>query len=135
MAKKPEKDIQYGTENLLDHDDLDLKKSKIRVTTMIDFPVVESLKEEAEGLGIGYQTLINMVLNTYVKGRDREINRIESRLNAFEGNYFSMTTSPSISKCTTVKRDPVTGAFETMLENAIEKALRDLQKVEEKKKA
>ncbi len=64
MAKK---DIKYGKEELIDGD-LDIKESKVRITTMVDFMVLENLRAEASHKGIGYQTLINMILNEHVKG-------------------------------------------------------------------
>lgn len=60
MSKKL-KGMNYGKKNTI-KSDLDIKKSKIRITTMIDFPIYESLKEEAEQRGMGYQTLLNEIL-------------------------------------------------------------------------
>jgi hypothetical protein len=56
MAKKITRDVKISDE------ELDLKKSKIRITTMIDYPVYEALKESAKARGIGYQTLLNNIL-------------------------------------------------------------------------
>jgi predicted DNA binding CopG/RHH family protein len=45
------------------------KEAKIRITTMIDLPVCDALKVEAEKMGVGYQTLINMILKEHVMGK------------------------------------------------------------------
>jgi hypothetical protein len=50
--------IKYGKVTL-DDSYLDPRNQKLRVTTFIDVDVVRWLKKEAEGMGIGYQTLMN----------------------------------------------------------------------------
>lgn len=60
------KGMNYGEEDVIESD-LDINKSKIRITTMIDYPVCKALKEEAERNGGKYQTLINKILSDYVK--------------------------------------------------------------------
>ena len=62
---KKNKDIVYGNVELTS-DDLDMNQAKIRITTMIDFPVYEALKKKAKTMGIGYQTLINIILNLHI---------------------------------------------------------------------
>jgi uncharacterized protein (DUF4415 family) len=65
MTKKSKK-INYGRVDTIDGD-LDIKKSKIRITTMIDYPIYEALKDIAEDQGEKYQTLLNKILKDYVK--------------------------------------------------------------------
>jgi predicted DNA binding CopG/RHH family protein len=60
--KSQKSKMNYGTVELSD-DDLDMKKAKIRITTMIDYPIYELLKAEAAEKNIGYQTLLNEILS------------------------------------------------------------------------
>jgi predicted DNA binding CopG/RHH family protein len=63
MSKKSK--MNYGKKDVLTLDDLDMKKAKIRITTMIDANVYDALKLEARTHGIGYQTLINSILSKH----------------------------------------------------------------------
>lgn len=63
MSKKSK--MNYGKKDVLTPDDLDMKKAKIRITTMIDANVYDALKLEASGKDIGYQTLINSILSKH----------------------------------------------------------------------
>ena len=63
MSKKNK--MNYGKKDILTPDDLDIKKAKIRITTMIDMNVYDALKLEASEQGIGYQTLINSILSKH----------------------------------------------------------------------
>jgi hypothetical protein len=57
--------MKYGEKDVLTPDDLDMKKAKLRITTMIDANVYDALKLEASNHGIGYQTLINSILSKH----------------------------------------------------------------------
>lgn len=93
MAKKS-KDVEYGDIEL-SASELDLSNSKIRITTMIDMPVYDSLKKQAAKSGKKYQTLLNEILvsyfddskdslvRTHVKQKKREDDH-EKRLKALE---------------------------------------------------
>lgn len=62
------KNIKTNKKSLLTEEDMNINQSKIRITTMIDYPIYEELKKRAEIRGIGYQTYLNEVLATALKG-------------------------------------------------------------------
>jgi predicted DNA binding CopG/RHH family protein len=63
MSKKSK--MNCRKKDVLTPDDLDMKKAKIRITTMIDANVYDALKLQASNHGIGYQTLINSILTKH----------------------------------------------------------------------
>jgi uncharacterized protein (DUF4415 family) len=65
--KKTKAKITYGTVEL-EPGTFDPRNVKERVTCMIDEDVVDWLRKEASGLGIGYQTLLNMKLRESMRG-------------------------------------------------------------------
>jgi predicted DNA binding CopG/RHH family protein len=72
--------LNYGKEDLI-KEDLDIKKAKIRITTMIDQPIYEHLKKEANKKGVGYQTLINMILAEHIETGGLTISDLAKELN------------------------------------------------------
>lgn len=89
MSKKK---MNFGKKDVLGSDELDIKKAKIRITTMIDLKVYDELKEEAERLGIGYQTLINTILRRHtglesenpIEALFDELNKLSKRVSKIE---------------------------------------------------
>jgi hypothetical protein len=89
MSKKK---MNYGKKDVLSTDELDMKKAKIRITTMIDLKIYDELKVEAERLGIGYQTLINNILRRHtglesenpIEALFDEINKLSKRVSKIE---------------------------------------------------
>ncbi len=89
MSKKK---MNFGKKDVLASDELDMKKAKIRITTMIDMKIYDELKKEAEALGIGYQTLINKILRQHagiepenpVEKLLEEINKLSKRVSKIE---------------------------------------------------
>jgi len=82
IKKKTKSKIKYGNVEL-EPGTFDPRNVKERVTCMIDEDVVNWLRKEATGLGIGYQTLLNMKLRESMQGSAddhiREIVREELR--------------------------------------------------------
>ncbi len=84
--------MNFGKKDVLASDELDMKKAKIRITTMIDMKIYDELKKEAEALGIGYQTLINKILRQHagiepenpVEKLLEEINKLSKRVSKIE---------------------------------------------------
>lgn len=72
---KKNKNIEYGNVEL-DSDEFDAKQTKVRITTFVDFDILERLKSEAKREGVGYQTLLNQKLRELVLG--------ESASNAYQ---------------------------------------------------
>ena len=61
------------------------KDNKIRITTMIDGDVLDSLKKKAESEGLKYQTLLNNILrDTLVEKKNDPIKLILARLSKLE---------------------------------------------------
>jgi hypothetical protein len=89
MSKKKK---NYGKKDVLGLDELDMKKAKIRITTLIDMKIYDELKKEAEALGIGHQTLINKILRQLagiesenpVEKLLEEINKLSKRVSKIE---------------------------------------------------
>ena len=46
---------------------------KTRITIMLDDDVIEHFRAQAEAEGVGYQTLINDALNSYLKLSDKPL--------------------------------------------------------------
>lgn len=66
MDKKIERQILKDLDDL---ENLERKDVKVRITTMVDADVLDSLKADAKSKGIGYQTLLNMKLRELYKGK------------------------------------------------------------------
>lgn len=77
MTKKSKK-MNYGKVDTID-EDLDIKKSKIRITTMIDYSIYEALKQKAEVQGEKYQTLLNKILKDYIKSADKNVSQSDGQ--------------------------------------------------------
>ncbi len=61
------------------------KDNKIRITTMVDGDVLESLKLKAEAEGVKYQTLLNNILrDVLVEKKNDPIKLIMARLSKLE---------------------------------------------------
>ena len=71
--------VKSGTVKL-SPEELDLSNGKLRVTMMVDFPVVKAFKELAEETGGKYQTLMNFALRQYLN----QSSSFESRLTRIE---------------------------------------------------
>lgn len=67
--KKIRADIEYGNVEL-DPLEFDPKRVKVRITTMIDQDILESLKNIASDHNEKYQSLLNKILRSYVESRD-----------------------------------------------------------------
>lgn len=67
--KKIKADIEYGNVEL-DPLEFDPKRVKVRITTMIDQDVLESLKSIASEHNEKYQSLLNKILRSFVESRD-----------------------------------------------------------------
>lgn len=65
--------MNYGTKNVLNDEDMGMHKAKIRITTMIDYPVYEQLKSMAEESGEKYQTILNKILKQYFAHDEPEV--------------------------------------------------------------
>lgn len=85
--------MNYGDNDKLSAEDLDLGNAKIRITTMIDKAVYDAIKADAKATGRKYQTLLNNILlkhyfspkeSTESKAWENEIGRIKKRLAALE---------------------------------------------------
>ena len=91
MSKKK---MNFGKKDVLSSDDLDIKKAKIRITTMIDMKIYDELKNEAQKLGIGYQTLINNILRRHtgmesenpIEALFEEVQKLSKRVSKIEKN-------------------------------------------------
>lgn len=67
--KKIKADIEYGNVEL-DPLEFDPKRVKVRITTMIDQDILESLKSIASDHNEKYQSLLNKILRSYIESRD-----------------------------------------------------------------
>ena len=54
-------------------------QGKTRITIYLDNEILEHFREQAEAAGIGYQNLINQVLNSHIQG-DSKASLTESNL-------------------------------------------------------
>ncbi|MCB0368353.1 MAG: hypothetical protein KDD50_09600 [Bdellovibrionales bacterium] len=61
-GKKSKKKVTKKKVSIPEDSLKDIRKGKVRITTMIDYPIYEKLKSQANEMGIGYQTLMNEVL-------------------------------------------------------------------------
>lgn len=61
------KNIEYGSVEL-DQDEFDEKHTKVRITTFLDYDILQKLKKDAKSMGVGYQTLLNQKLRELVLG-------------------------------------------------------------------
>ena len=68
MSGKTNKNITYGTVDVLADDEFIPSNVKIRVTTFIDLDIVQELKNRAQTSKTKYQTLLNNILRTAVIG-------------------------------------------------------------------
>jgi len=59
------RDMQYGTKNILDDDDFDPKRVKVRITTFVDEDVLLMLKAYAKKRGGKYQSVLNALLRAF----------------------------------------------------------------------
>jgi uncharacterized protein (DUF4415 family) len=65
--------MNYGKENQLTDEDLDMKNAKVRITTFIDKAVYDALKADAEANpGKKYQTILNDLLVEHYFAPKRE---------------------------------------------------------------
>jgi antitoxin component of RelBE/YafQ-DinJ toxin-antitoxin module len=78
MKKKSSKHGSSISEEIEAALDAPRKAVKVRVTTMIDLSVKDELERRAEKLGVGYQTLINMILKAHINGESIEIVKYHS---------------------------------------------------------
>ena len=46
-------------------------QGKTRITIYLDNEILDHFREQAEGAGIGYQTLINQVLKAHIQGESK----------------------------------------------------------------
>lgn len=63
-TKNKKKDIQYGNFELPD-DELIGKNVKVRITTLIDKDILDSLRAYAKKKGVKYQTALNALLRSF----------------------------------------------------------------------
>ena len=64
--------------------DADNKDIKIRVTTMLDYDIVETLKKMALKKRMGYQTLMNQILREVVLEKKNPIKELVKRVAKLE---------------------------------------------------
>ncbi|MCM2282020.1 MAG: BrnA antitoxin family protein [Bdellovibrionaceae bacterium] len=72
MKSKATNKIEYGRRDLLNANDIEPRNVKERITCMIDEDVVNWLRGEADEMGIGYQTLLNMKLREAMTSVDQD---------------------------------------------------------------
>ena len=82
MTGKTNKNITYGTKDLLNEEDFYPENVKIRITTFIDLDIYEALKTKAAQDGVKYQSLLNQILrkNIIQKESKSEITIEEGKL-------------------------------------------------------
>ena len=64
--------------------DADNRELKIRVTTMLDYDIVETLKKMAKKKRIGYQTLMNQILREVILKEKNPIKELVKRVEKLE---------------------------------------------------
>lgn len=84
LKNKKVKKINRMREPLFTEEDFKPENIKIRISMMIPLDLQEAYRAEAERLGIGYQTLMQMKLR---EGIDKS--SVESRLEKIEEKLFS----------------------------------------------
>jgi len=82
ITPEMEKQFLEDTENAIS---APRSEHKLRITTMVDGDVLDELKLSAKKQGIGYQTLINMIL------REQVINKKETSIEQLEKQVKALT--------------------------------------------
>lgn len=80
MVKNKELKVKGQKEVEIEEGEFDIKKSKTRITTYIDYSNYTNLIIEAKGKDIGYQTLLNQIIKAYFEtNNDQYISNHSSR--------------------------------------------------------
>ncbi len=72
-TKGKKKNIQYGNFEI-DEDEFNVENVKVRITTMLDKDVLDSLRSFAKSRDIKYQTALNLILKNFFKQNMRTKN-------------------------------------------------------------
>lgn len=79
------KEYDFSKAKRVDPSRVDTSSAKLMISLRLDPDLLEKLKEEAEALGIGYQTLIGNILKKHIEPRtesfeEKILKKILSRL-------------------------------------------------------
>lgn len=83
IKKSKKADIVYGDKDILKDTDFETINVRQRISILVPQNILKDLKTEAANQSIGYQTLINQILRSYIQERptlEDRVNRLEQLL-------------------------------------------------------